>query len=59
VVQKYCKGRLDDIKENTGRMDMYADCALHSEDISKTAEEDGIKIHLTNRKTNVIRHKQI
>jgi len=42
------QGRLDDIKENTGCTDMYVDGGFHSENVHKTAEEAGIKIHLTN-----------
>jgi hypothetical protein len=40
-------GRLNTIRENTGCTDMYTDGGFHSEDIHKTAEENGIEIHLT------------
>ena len=39
--------RLECIRENTGCTDMYTDGGFHSDDIHKTAEENGIKIHLT------------
>jgi len=40
--------RLEIIRENTGCTDMYVDGGFHSEDVHKTAEENGIEIHLTN-----------
>jgi len=40
--------RLEKIRENTGCTDIYADGGFHSEDVHKTAQENGIKIHLTN-----------
>ena len=42
------EGRLEQIKENTGCTDMYLDGGFHSESVHKTAEENGIDIHLTN-----------
>jgi len=40
--------RLPIIKENTGCEDMYVDGGFHSDGVHKTAEENGIEIHLTN-----------
>jgi hypothetical protein len=40
--------RLPVIRANTGCTDMYADGGFHSPDVHKTAEENGIEIHLTN-----------
>jgi len=46
--QKIMEGRLELISENTGCTDMYLDGGYHSEDVHKTAAENGIEIHLTN-----------
>lgn len=42
------QGRLKGISETTGCTDMYVDGGFHSEDVHKTAKENGIEIHLTN-----------
>lgn len=39
--------RLAIIKENTSCKDMYVDGGFHSQDVSDTAKENGIEIHLT------------
>jgi len=46
--QEILTGRLETIRENTGCTDMYVDGGFHSEDVHKTAGENGIDIHLTN-----------
>jgi len=46
--QEILTGRLETIRENTGCTDMYVDGGFHSEGVHKTAEENGIEIHLTN-----------
>ena len=42
------QGRIQTIRENTGCTDMYVDGGFHSDDVHRLAEENGIKIHLTN-----------
>ena len=42
------KGRLEEIRENTGCTDMYVDGGFHSETVHQVARENGIEIHLTN-----------
>jgi hypothetical protein len=42
------KDRMEEIKENTGCTDLYADGGFHCEDVHKDAQEMGIEIHLTN-----------
>jgi hypothetical protein len=46
--QEILTGRLETIRENTGCTDMYVDGGFHSEVVHKTAEDNGIEIHLTN-----------
>jgi len=42
------EGRLEKISENTGCTDMYVDGGFHCGGVHRTAEENGIEIHLTN-----------
>lgn len=42
------KERLEPIRKNTGCTDMYVDGGFHSPDVHTIAQENGIKIHLTN-----------
>lgn len=42
------KGRIEEIRENTGCTDMYVDGGFHSEAVHQAADSNGIKIHMTN-----------